>query len=81
MMTRCFDVTAPCLICLHALLAVEVAMMQFNEQKQDYINSLSNLEEDTAEYKQVLSECHLRGAERCVQVHISRRNMNVQLKI
>ena len=47
--------------------ALEVAMMQFNEQKQDYVNSLSNLEENTAEYKQVLSECHLRGAERCVQ--------------
>ena len=42
-------------------------MMQFNEQKQDYINSLSNLEENSAEYKQVLSECHHRGAERCVQ--------------
>lgn len=55
-----------------------VAMMQFNEQKQDYVNSLSNLEENTAEYKQVLSECHLRGAERCVQVANTNRGLYVK---
>eukprot|EP00435_Cladocopium_sp_Y103_P048659 s827_g14.t1 len=55
-----------------------VAMMQFNEQKQDYINSLSNLEENTAEYKQVLSECHHRGAERCVQVANTNRGLYVK---
>ncbi|CAE7789002.1 adck1 [Symbiodinium sp. KB8] len=31
-----------------------VTMMQFNEQKQDYISSLSNMEEDTPEYNAAL---------------------------
>ena len=52
--------------------------MQFNEQKQDYINSLSNLEETSAEYQQVLSECHHRGAQRCVKVADSHRGLYVK---
>ena len=52
--------------------------MQFNEQKQDYINSLSNLEEGTPEYNKVLQECHHRGAERCVNVANTHRGLYVK---
>lgn len=55
-----------------------VTMMQFNEQKQDYINSLSNLEEGTPEYNQVLVECHRRGAARCVSVANTHRGLYVK---
>ncbi|CAJ1381658.1 unnamed protein product, partial [Effrenium voratum] len=55
-----------------------VTMMQFNEQKQDYINSLSNLEEETPQYNQTLQECHQRGAERCVKVTNQHRGLYVK---
>lgn len=55
-----------------------VTMMQFNEQKQDYISSLSNMEEDTPEYNAALQECHKRGAERCVKVASQHRGLYVK---
>eukprot|EP00434_Breviolum_minutum_P034198 symbB.v1.2.030259.t1/scaffold3390.1/size57886/8 len=55
-----------------------VTMMQFNEQKQDYVNSLSKLEENTPEYNKVLQDCHRRGAERCVKVANTHRGLYVK---
>eukprot|EP00439_Symbiodinium_sp_Y106_P019932 s4154_g2.t1 len=55
-----------------------VTMMQFNEQKQDYVSSLSNMEEDTPEYNAALQECHKRGAERCVKVANQHRGLYVK---
>jgi len=55
-----------------------VTMMQFNEQKQDYTNSLANLEEDTAEYNATLHGCHNRGAARCSKVAEMHRGLYVK---
>eukprot|EP00425_Heterocapsa_triquetra_P035494 CAMPEP_0195125750 /NCGR_PEP_ID=MMETSP0448-20130528/133554_1 /TAXON_ID=66468 /ORGANISM="Heterocapsa triquestra, Strain CCMP 448" /LENGTH=152 /DNA_ID=CAMNT_0040163403 /DNA_START=1 /DNA_END=455 /DNA_ORIENTATION=+ len=55
-----------------------VTMMQFNEQKQDYANSLANLSEDSEEYKQTILECHKRGADRCVRVARMHRGLYVK---
>ena len=52
--------------------------MQFNEQKQDYMNSLSELQEGTEEYEKTLLECHRRGAQRCVQVANQHRGLYVK---
>lgn len=59
-------------------LLYKVTMMQFNEQKQDYVNSLSKLEENTSEYNKVLQDCHRRGAERCVKVANTHRGLYVK---
>lgn len=55
-----------------------VTMMQFNEQKQDYLSSLNNLIEGTAEYNEALQACHQRGAERCVRVANMHRGLYVK---
>jgi len=55
-----------------------VTMMQFNEQKQDYVNSVANLDEATEEYRQALEECHKRGAERCAKVATMHRGLYVK---
>ncbi|CAE8688599.1 unnamed protein product, partial [Polarella glacialis] len=55
-----------------------VTMMQFNEAKQDYTNSVANLDEDSAEYNSALLECHKRGADRCVKVASMHRGLYVK---
>jgi len=55
-----------------------VTMMQFNEQKQDYINCVANLEEGTDEYRLALEECHQRGAKRCASVANMHRGLYVK---
>eukprot|EP00441_Pelagodinium_beii_P019170 CAMPEP_0197664028 /NCGR_PEP_ID=MMETSP1338-20131121/58385_1 /TAXON_ID=43686 ORGANISM="Pelagodinium beii, Strain RCC1491" /NCGR_SAMPLE_ID=MMETSP1338 /ASSEMBLY_ACC=CAM_ASM_000754 /LENGTH=542 /DNA_ID=CAMNT_0043242579 /DNA_START=43 /DNA_END=1668 /DNA_ORIENTATION=+ len=55
-----------------------VTMMQFNEQKQDYTNSLANLEDNTVEYNAALHGCHCRGAERCSKVAEMHRGLYVK---
>eukprot|EP00928_Gymnodinium_smaydae_P018163 TRINITY_DN16913_c0_g1_i1.p1 TRINITY_DN16913_c0_g1~~TRINITY_DN16913_c0_g1_i1.p1 ORF type:complete len:586 (+),score=147.77 TRINITY_DN16913_c0_g1_i1:150-1760(+) len=55
-----------------------VVMMQFNEQKQDYVDSLKDLTEGTPEYKAALDACHARGAERCVKVARLHRGLYVK---
>lgn len=53
-------------------------MMQFNEQKQDYIKSVENMEEGTQEYITALNACHRRGAERCANVAKMHRGLYVK---
>eukprot|EP00931_Biecheleriopsis_adriatica_P103252 TRINITY_DN78111_c0_g1_i1.p1 TRINITY_DN78111_c0_g1~~TRINITY_DN78111_c0_g1_i1.p1 ORF type:complete len:586 (-),score=118.33 TRINITY_DN78111_c0_g1_i1:22-1605(-) len=55
-----------------------VTMMQFNEQKQDYVSSLENLEENTEQYNETLQECHCRGADRCAKVANMHRGLYVK---
>mmetsp|Transcript_6221 Transcript_6221/g.17320 ORF Transcript_6221/g.17320 Transcript_6221/m.17320 type:complete len:543 (+) Transcript_6221:78-1706(+) len=55
-----------------------VTMMQFNEMKQDYTNSLQNLEEGTDQYAEASAACHQRGAARCVAVANMHRGLYVK---
>lgn len=55
-----------------------VTMMQFNEQTQDYHNSLAGLQEDTPQYRAAIEACHQRGAERCVKVASMHRGLYVK---
>jgi len=55
-----------------------VTMMQFNEQRQDYTDSLANLEEGTHAYKEAVEACHQRGADRCVKVANMHRGLYVK---
>lgn len=55
-----------------------LTMMQFNEQKQDYLDSLKDLDENSEEYQKVLLECHKRGAERAARVARMHRGLYVK---
>jgi len=55
-----------------------VTMTQFNEQKQDYLDSAKDLEEGSEEYQKAMEACHKRGASRCVQVANMHRGIYVK---
>jgi len=54
------------------------AMAQFNEQKQDYIDSLAGLDESSEAYDTEIEACHRRGAERCAKVAEMQRGLYVK---
>jgi len=55
-----------------------VTMMQFNEQKQDYLSCVAELKEGTEEHRRAMDSCHERGAERCVKVAQMHRGLYVK---
>jgi len=55
-----------------------LTMMEFNEQKQDYLSSLADLEEGSQAYQDALEACHRRGAERCRKVAQLHRGLYVK---
>lgn len=54
-------------------------MMQFSEQKEDYLKIMSTYDETSEEeYREAMSACHQRGAERCVKVANLHRGLYVK---